>query len=325
MPKARLPFSPIVAPIALAMLLAGCGKPDDSRYQGYVEGEYLYLAAPQQGYLKSLDSPRGSRVTAGQLVFAIETAPDDRALAESEARAESALQKLQNLKEPRRRSEIAALEADLRSAQANQRLTLTELQRKEALVRKNFVSKAELDEARSAHDQAVAHVQSVQQQIATYRSTLGRHDEVRSAEADYEAALAEAAQKRWVVDRKTVIAPDTGEISDTYYRPGEWISAGDPVASLLPDTRRRLRFYVPENVVAKLKPGQAIEATCDGCSNPIRGKIDFIAAQAEYTPPVIYSRDSREKLVFRVEAAAPLEQSASLRPGLPIDVHLIGQ
>lgn len=324
MPRARILFSLSYIPIALAMLLAGCGKPDDNRYQGYVEGEYLYLAAPQQGYLKSLDTPRGSRVTAGQLVFAIETAPDDRALAESEARAEAALQKLQNLKEPRRRSEIAALEADLRSAQANQRLTLTDLQRKEALVHKNFVSKAELDEARSTYDQAVAKVQSLQQQITTYRSTLGRHDEVRSAEADYEAALAQAEQKRWIVDRKTVMAPDTGEISDTYYRPGEWIPAGDPVASLLPDTRRRLRFYVPEAVLAKLKLGQMIEATCDGCPNSIQGKIDFIAAQAEYTPPVIYSRDSREKLVFRVEAAAPPELAALLRPGLPIDVHLAG-
>jgi HlyD family secretion protein len=68
-----------------------------------------------------------------------------------------------------------------------------------------------------------------------------------------------------------------------------------------------------------------VEAGCDGCATPIRAAIDFIAPQAEYTPPVIYSRGSREKLVFRVEAAPALEQAATLRPGLPVDVRLTEQ
>jgi HlyD family secretion protein len=110
-------------------------------------------------------------------------------------------------------------------------------------------------------------------------------------------------------------------VADTYYRPGEWVPAGAPVASLLPDARRRLRFYVPETMVAGLAPGQPVVATCDGCAAPIRATIDFIAPQAEYTPPVIYSTGSREKLVFRVEAAPAAEQAAALRPGLPVDVR----
>ena len=93
--------------------------------------------------------------------------------------------------------------------------------------------------------------------------------------------------------------------------------------ALLPDARRRLRFFVPETAIATLKPGQKVEARCDGCAAPIRATIDFIAPQAEYTPPVIYSRGSREKLVFRVEAAAAPEQAATLRPGLPVDVRLL--
>jgi HlyD family secretion protein len=86
-----------------------------------------------------------------------------------------------------------------------------------------------------------------------------------------------------------------------------------------------MRFYVPETELARLQPGQAVEAGCDGCVQPIRGTIDFIAPQAEYTPPVIYSRGSREKLVFRVEAAPLPGQAASLRPGLPIDVRIAGR
>ena len=316
----RLQLLPIAV---LALLNVACNEEKAAGYQGYIEGEYLYLAAPQAGYLKSLDAARGSRVQAGQAVFAIATDPDAQALAEAEARAGSAREKVENLKEPRRPPEIATLEANLQAALASQRLARTRLNQQESLARAKFVSQAALDEARSAFEQASAQVEANRQQLATYRSTLGRQSEVRGAEADLQAAAALAEQKRWVVERKAVNAPVAGEVSETYYRPGEWVPAGAAVASLLPDARRRLRFYVPETNLAVLKPGQKVEAGCDGCTTPIRATFDFIAAQAEYTPPVIYSRGSREKLVFRVEAAPDPEQAASLRPGLPVDVRVI--
>ncbi len=316
----RLQLLPIAV---LALLNVACNEEKAAGYQGYIEGEYLYLAAPQAGYLKSLDAARGSRVQAGQAVFAIATDPDAQALAEAEARAGSAREKVENLKEPRRPPEIATLEANLQAALASQRLARTRLNQQESLARAKFVSQAALDEARSAFEQASAQVEANRQQLATYRSTLGRQSEVRGAEADLQAAAALAEQKRWVVERKAVNAPSAGEVTETYYRPGEWVSAGAAVASLLPDARRRLRFYVPETNLAALKPGLKVEAGCDGCAAPIRATIDFIAAQAEYTPPVIYSRGSREKLVFRVEAVPDPEQAASLRPGLPVDVRVI--
>lgn len=309
--------------LSVAALLGGCDKPPAPAYQGYVEGEYLYLSAPQAGYLKSLDALRGSRVQLGQALFAVATDPDAQALAEAEARAGSAREKVENLKEPRRAPEIATLQANLQAAQASLRLARTRLQQQQALATAKFVSPAALDEARSTFEQASAQVEANRQQLATYRATIGRQSEVRGAEADLRAATALAEQKRWVVERKAVSSPSAGEVSETYYRPGEWVPAGAPVLSLLPDARRRLRFYVPETKLAELQPGRRVEAGCDGCTAPIRATIDFIAVQAEYTPPVIYSRGSREKLVFRVEAAPDAEQAATLRPGLPLDVRLL--
>lgn len=312
---------PLIAVTFAGALLGACSREGPTAFSGYVEGEFLYLAAPQAGYLKTLDAPRGSRVTQGQPVFAVAADPDAQALAEAEAKAGSAREKLENLKEPRRAPEIATLEAQVRAAESALRLADVQLKRDEALAKRSFVSPAKLDESRAGRDEAAAQVEATRQQLATYRTTLGRQAEVRGAEADLQAALAQSDQKRWVVDRKAVVAPASGEIADTYYRPGEWVSAGSPVASLLPDGRRRLRFFVPETALAKLKPGQAVTATCDGCAAPIRAIIDFIAPQAEYTPPVIYSRGSREKLVFRVEAAPAPEAAGALRPGLPVDVR----
>lgn len=314
----------ILLAATLLALLSACDSNRPTVFQGYVEGEYLYLAAPQAGYLKSIDSPRGTRVTEGQAIFALAADPDSQNLAEAEARTASAREKLQNLNEPRRPPEIAALEAQVRAAEAALQLAQTQYHQQEALAQQRFVSQARLDEARANRDRDAAQLEFAKQQLVSFRISLGRQAEVRSAEADLAAATAVAAQKRWLMERKSVVSPAAGEVAETYYRPGEWVQAGAAVASLLPDTRRRLRFYVPEVLIAGLKPGQRVEGRCDGCAEPIRASIDFIAPEAEYTPPVIYSRGSREKLVFRVEAVPVREQAASLRPGLPVDVRLTG-
>jgi len=303
--------------------LFGCSDVDDNRLQGYVEGEYLYLAAPQAGYLQSLNTPRGSRVTVGQTVFVVSDSPDDQALLSAESRAQAAKRELQNLQEPKRSTEIAELEAKLAEAQAQLRLTDIELKQQEQLAIRHFTAQIKVDEAKSARQQALARVASINKQIATYKDTVGRQAEIQAAAANLAAAQAEAEQKRWTVAHKTVTAPAIGEINETYYRPGEWIPAGAPVASLLPDDRRRLRFFVPEPVLAKIKMGDTVEASCDSCQGSIRGQVDFIAPEAEYTPPVIYSVGSREKLVFRVEAVPASEQAQLLRPGLPVDIYLV--
>ena len=307
----------------LFLQLQGCSDEDNGILQGYVEGDYLYLAAPQAGYLQSLNSVRGSRVTTGQIVFVVNDSPDEQAFLAAESRAESAKQKLENLQQPKRSTEIAELEAKLVEARAHLRLTEIELKQQEQLASRHFAAQIKVDEARSAYQQALARVAVVNKQIATYQDTVGRQAEIRSAEADLAAAQAETEQKHWLVAHKTVTAPTVGEINDTYYRPGEWVVAGAPVASLLPDDRRRLRFFVPESILATIKLGDNVEATCDGCSEHILAQVDFISPEAEYTPPVIYSLESREKLVFRVEAVPSAEQAQLLRPGLPVDVRFV--
>lgn len=320
-----MPFQKIDVLLTIAFLSVstGCSDGNSHDYQGYVEGEYLYLASPQAGYLQSLDTQRGSRASPGQTLFVLSQDPAYQALKQAQARAASARHKLDNLKQPRRQTEIAALQAQLHAAQVQQRLTWIHLQQHEKLLAKHFVAQIKLDEARSAHEQAITQVEALKKQIATYENTLGRQDEIQAAEADLMAARAEIEQKTWAVETKTVVAPIAGEITETYYQPGEWVPAGAAVASLLPDSKRRLRFFIPETQLASINIGDRVEGHCDSCSEPIRARINFISAQAEYTPPVIYSRGSREKLVFRVEAIPSIEQASRLRPGLPVDVSIV--
>jgi HlyD family secretion protein len=82
-----------------------------------------------------------------------------------------------------------------------------------------------------------------------------------------------------------------------------------------------VRFFVPQVTVGQLRLGQAVAIACDGCPQDAAGEVSFIASEAEFTPPVIYSVENREKLVFMIEARS--NGLAALRPGLPVDVRVV--
>ena len=111
-------------------------------------------------------------------------------------------------------------------------------------------------------------------------------------------------------------------IFDTLYRTGEWIAAGRPAVVLLPPQNIKVRTFVPQPLLASIRQGDRVQVTVDGKAAPLVGTVRFISPQAEYTPPVIYSRESRAKLVFLVEAWPAPADSMRLKPGQPLDVVL---
>jgi HlyD family secretion protein len=112
-----------------------------------------------------------------------------------------------------------------------------------------------------------------------------------------------------------------GRIEEVFYQPGELVPAGQAVVSLLPDDARKILFFVPEPERASVQPGQRVALSCDGCADGLEAVIASIATEAEFTPPVIYSKESRAKLVYRVEAR-PEGPAQQLNPGQPVDVRL---
>ncbi len=146
-----------------------------------------------------------------------------------------------------------------------------------------------------------------------------RADAIRAAQAAVTAAKAALVQEEWRLDQMTGTAPDAGTVVDTLYRPGEVVAAARPVVQLLPPENLKIRFFVPERELGRLAVGDKVSVRCDGCGAPIPATIHFIAPQAEYTPPVIYSRVERARLVFMVEAR-PDARLQALRVGQPVDV-----
>jgi HlyD family secretion protein len=163
---------------------------------------------------------------------------------------------------------------------------------------------------------------NVQQTFRRAEELLKNHTGTQKDFDTAQAALREAEAKlNWAktrLARRNVASPATGSIQQVYYRSGEMVPAGRPVVALLPPGNVKVRFYVPEAMLPKLSASDPIKVSCDGCASDLVAHVSFISRASEYTPPVIYSLDERDKLVFLIEALP--ERPDALRVGQPVSV-----
>jgi len=240
--------------LALLLLSAGCSDPKKDRFQGYVEGEFVYVASPLAGQLETLSVQRGQQVTTGQPLFALDEITEKAA---------------------REQIEAALV------------LSERELARQEKLFRTGVAATQDLDRARSARDQDKRRLD----------------------------------QTNWSFDQKKQATPQSGLVYDTLFRQGEWVAAGKPVVVLLPPQNIKVRAFIPETRVGSIHYGNIARVKVDGVKDSFVGKVSYISPRAEYTPPVIYSRETRAKLVFMVELIFDAQAAANLHPGQPVDVE----
>ena len=303
----------------LLLLLAACSGHGPDGYQGYAEGEYVRVASPYAGRLDRLQVQRGDSVAKDAPLFVLEQENEAAVRREAEERLKAAEARLANLQTGRRPPELAAIRAQEAQARAAATLSAAQLQRQKKLFDAGFIGKEGLDEATAALERDRQRISELQAQLDT-ANLPARPREIQAADKDVTSARAVLDQAQWRLGQKSVASPAAGLVQDTFYVAGEWVPAGVPVVSVLPPANLKLRFFVPETVVGALRLGQAVSAACDGCPAPVPAKISYIAPQAEYTPPVIYSKESRAKLVFLIEARPAPADALKLHPGQPLDV-----
>lgn len=299
----------LAAAAVTAWLLLG-GSPRERTLSGYIEGENLYLAAPVAGTVAEVAAVEGRRASPGQPLFRIDpatlaaegqqaqagVAAANTQIASAEAQAQQAA------------AEVAAAAADADRARRD-------LARLESVRRDDpaAVAGKDLDAARAALRNADARV------VAAGRTAASRRALVAAARAQAAEAVGSRREVDIRVNQLSPLAPTAARIEQVFFQPGEWVSANQPVVALLPDNKVKLRFYVPEAQVARYQPGRRVRFACDGCAVGLAAAISYVSPRPEFTPPIIFSRDSRDRLVFMVEARPDRPQD--LQPGLPVDVE----
>ena len=302
-----------------ALISTGCTSKPPSGSPGYAEGDYVYISSPQPGSLLTLAVRAGQAVHANDLLFRLEAQTERDARDEAAAKLAVAQAQVADASKGRRSDEVAVTLAQLAQARAQAGVAATELARQQALVAQGFIAPSRLDDLRATAEQARARVAEVEAAVRV-ASLPARGDARAAASASAQAAQAALAQTEWRERQKEQRAPAEAVVSDTFFRAGEWVPAGQPVLSLLPQGATKARFFVSEQELARYPVGQRVSIRCEGCNPPIPARVERIASQPEYTPPVIYSREQRARLVFAVEARPDAKDGARLRPGQPIDV-----
>lgn len=307
--------------LGLFLLVTGCSKSDPTHLQGYVEGEFVYVASPGAGKLEQLNVARGTQVKAGDPLFAIESISEKAARDEAARRLAQARANLEDVKKGKRPTEIASMESQLKQSRAALVLSEKELKRQQDLYKTGVAAIQDVDRMRSMHDQDRQRVAQMEADLETAR--LGsRDDQIAAAEANVNALEAALARAEWDLSQKQQFATQDSLVFDTIFRVGEWVPAGRPAVSLLPPANIKVRAFVTEQRVGSVRLGDMVRVKVDGVSEPYAGKVSFISPQAEYTPPVIYSQDTRAKLVFMIEAVFDPATAAKLHPGQPVDIEL---
>jgi HlyD family secretion protein len=301
-----------------AFLAFGRSGQNGATLSGYIEGEALFPASPVAGRLVRIDVQRGDSVDAGAPLFLIDPSQSEAARNQASAETEAARALAADARRGQRPAELGVIEAQVAAARAVLNEAETSLNRVRPLTEAGAASRAQLDSAVAARDTARANVRALEKQLQVAK--LGaRKDQTRAAEERVRQAEAQLSAAESRLLDIAPLAPSAGRIEDVFFQQGEWVPANQPVLSLLPTGRVRLRFFVPQDKVSSYAVGTSVSFSCDGCAKDLAAKVSFISPRPEFTPPVIYSRDARDRMVFLVEAQPT--SAAGLVPGLPIDVE----
>jgi HlyD family secretion protein len=305
---------------AVLLALTGCSRQKSAGYQGYLEGEFVYVGAPLGGQLEKLAVTKGARIAAGAPLFTLEHANELAAQRQAADQLRAAEARLADAQKGSRPSELAALAARLDQARAAAELSQLDLARQKNLFETRVLSASDYDRARLTHEKNTRALEELDALLTT-ASLGGRADALAAASAEVSAALAAKEKTDWAVAQKSQSAPRAALVYDTLYREGEFVAAGNPVVSLLPAENIKVRFFVPEAEFAALTAGAAVRIAITGRPAPLDARISYLSPSPEYTPPILYNRENRSKLVFMVEAVFTGASAArDLHPGQPVDV-----
>jgi len=310
---------PICSIPFVAGFFAACSAPAPVA-TGYVEGEFVLIAPVTVAQIDEVSVRRGDQVEAGKVLTRLERRDAEIALTQAEAAVARAKSELADLQAARREEEIRVIEAELASARAQSAESAREAQRLSDLFARGTVSKSVVDEADTRLDVAEARVAEMEANLAV-ANLPAREQVIAAAVASVKVAESSRDAAAWQLEKRNLTAPASGIVFEVFRRDGEIAGPQAPVMSLLPDGAVLLRLYVPETEVARIKPGVPLDISCNGCSEGTSATVTYVADAPEFTPPVIYSLENRQKLVYLVEAR-PDAHATILKPGQIVDVRV---
>ena len=315
----------VVALAAAAVMTHGFGlaatRPGgDLTLYGDVDIREVDLAFRVPGRIDAMPVEEGARVAAGTELARLDRRPLADRLAAAEARVAAAQATLAKALAGSRPQEIAGAAADLAQRQAVLAGARADYERRQPLAATGAVSQAVFDQTSAAYRSAQAGEQAAQQALSL-RKAGARREDIDAARAELAMATAERDAARTDLDDSVLTAPSPGVLLTRAREPGAIVAAGQTVFTLTIDRPMRVRAYVAEPDIGRVRPGMAVRVTTDGGPKIYHGTIGFVSPTAEFTPKTVETRNLRADLVYRLRVIVD-DPDEALRQGQPVTVVL---
>ena len=320
--KFATPWRPTLAMAAATLLLSGCFDAQPTlQLPGYIEADITAVASPVSGTMAQMAVKEGQAVQPGETLYVLESQQEQARLAEAQAKKVQAEAQTKNLSKGARQAELESLRAKLRYAKAQLAQAENNLKKSESLAKKNFVSETQVDNERTNVSLAEARVEEARAALRAAKEGA-RSDEQTAAAAQASAAQAGVAQVEWLLKQKQVNAPVGGVVQELYIRQGEFSATGATVLTILHAGSLRVRFFVPNDLRPRFLPGSSVQVVISGCDKPASARITRVSARPEYTQPMMFSQELRDRLSFLTEARLETPQGCTAPPGTPVGVKV---
>lgn len=311
----------LIGTVRILVLSNDVADPGVVEASGTIEVIEVRIAFRMPGILAARPLREGDGVSRGQLVAALDTRELEARLREAAAAVDVARSTLQDLESGFRPEEIAQAEAAVRELQIQLANLREQAQRSKDLYPTGGVSKDKLDADTTAANAAAARLAATQERLKLVRAGY-RSEQIEGARARVAQAEAAVATLRVQLEDASAHAPVAGVITRTHAEVGETVGAGQPVATLAELARPRLRVYIPESVIGRIKLGAAANVMVDAYPQRLfPGTVSFVSSQAEFTPKNVQTREERVKQVFAVDVQME-NNDGTLKPGMPADVAI---
>lgn len=268
----------------LSLLLLSSCNDDASHYNGYIDADMVYLSSDYPGRLATLVVQRGQEVHTGQLLFKLEQDDLNFSLDASKLARKNLL------------AQKKVLQNQTNYSNLNYR-RIVKMRKADA------ASQDSLEKART--------------------DLLVLRDKLQALSFQIQQNTVDYEKIQWQKQRKEAKSLHNGIVFDTYFTQGEYIQAGQPLLSVVTKEHIKVVFYVPEIHLSQLSLGQKVNLSSDGNAKLATGVVSYISKTAQYTPPIIYSKDERSSLVFRVEARIVKPDLAALHLGQPVTLEVL--
>ena len=312
----------IITAFAALCFLSACDDGKNSLRQGYIDADMLYISPESGGIITELSVKRGNTVKKDEKLFEIDRTEYLAAYSEAEANLKKARAELQDVLKGAREEEINQIKATISKLNAVYELLNIEHERNMLLRKKDAVSQRDYDTAKWNLARDLWTLNEAKQSLKV-AELPARKDQIEAAQEAVKAAEDSFAAAKWRLEQRTVFAQNDARVFDVLLRKGEYAAPGNAAISLIAPENVKVRFFVKYAEAFKLKAGDKVEFTTETPENKYSAVVDYISLKPEYTPPVIYSQENTEKLMFMIEAKPDLKDAAILNPGLPVIVKLL--